>query len=84
MRVKEIEMNAALITPYSKEDLEFFEVMDGMNEVNCEMAEKMEKENPAPICHFTTMQHDDGMFYCRHCSHSKEDPLYIEDGYYCY
>ncbi len=58
---------------------EFNKIMDGMEEVNREMARQIEAA--APICHFTPMSLDqsdsvDGYYeewwVCCHCGHTKE------------
>ena len=62
---------------HSKEDLEMFEIMDGMNEVNCKMADKIEEamKEEQPTCHFTKMNYDDGLWVCEHCSHEVESEV---------
>ena len=64
-------------TPYKQEDLDFFAIMDGMNEVNCEMANEQEKrlEEEQPVCHFTKMTYDDGLWVCEHCSNEVESEV---------
>lgn len=77
-------MKLEMQTEYTQEELDFFSIMDGMEEVNREMVEKMEKENPAPKCHFKTMTWDVGIFYCEVCGHEKEDPTFNERDYFGY
>ena len=58
---------------------ELFAIMDGMNEVNCKMAEDIEKA--APMCHFKPMNVEgsdsiDGYYTnwweCSVCGHTKD------------
>jgi len=70
-------MEVEPIKPYSQQDLDFFAIMDGMNEVNCEMADKIEEKmkEEQPTCHFTKMDYSDGLWLCKHCSHEVESEV---------
>ena len=61
------------------DDLKFFKIMDGVEEANCKMVEKL--EDTAPICHFRKMFLDqsdssDGYYEtwweCSVCGHTKK------------
>ncbi|MFA7287449.1 MAG: hypothetical protein WC055_01070 [Melioribacteraceae bacterium] len=60
-------------------DNEMFKIMDGMNQVNIEMANKIHESSP--ICHFRKMDFEqsdsvDGYYTnwweCSFCGHTKE------------
>lgn len=63
----------------------FCEIMSGMDEVNNQMAEDIDKalKKEQPICHFTKMDYEDGLWICKHCGHEIESEVYIPD-YECY
>jgi ribosomal protein L37AE/L43A len=58
---------------------EFCKIMDGMEEVNAEMVKKMEEANPPPMCHFTQMEWDEGIWICKHCGHTEEDEAFYNE-----
>lgn len=78
------------LTPFerpnnSPKELTEFEIFEGMNQVNCEMAnkieEKMKKEQP--ICHFTKMNYQEGFWICEHCGHEVESEVAPFEEDYC-
>ncbi len=74
-------MKVASTTPYIEEDLDFFEIMSGMDEVNNEMADKQNDrlKEEQPSCHFNKMDYDDGVWFCKHCSHEVESEVAPHD-----
>ncbi len=63
---------------------EFCKIMDGMEEVNQEMVEKMEASIVVPKCHFTKMEYKEGFWTCKHYGHEIEDEQYFIDCYDSY
>jgi hypothetical protein len=57
----------------SKLTAEEFKIMDDMNDVNIEMAKRIDES--APRCHMTPMDMDDNeletWWECQHCGHTK-------------
>lgn len=70
----------------NKDRLHFYELMDGMEEVNNKMVDEIEKKlkEEQPTCHFTKMNYEEGLWICEHCGHEKESIVAqpFEDLYY--